>query len=81
MIGEGTVMRLYGKLLAIVLAAAGVQWSIQNRQHARDVWFVVRCQIAHMTNDAALEERLVAEAGDMYWAAESTQVVNATGGG
>ena len=74
-------MRLYGKLLAIVIATAGVQCSIQNRQHARDAWFTVRCQIAHVTNDAALEERLVAEAGEMYWAAESRQLVNAAGGG
>ena len=73
-------MRLYGKLLAFVIAAVGVQWSIQNRQHARDAWFAVRCQIAHATADAELQERLVAEAGRMYRARESAQLVNAGGG-
>jgi|SRR5688500_912027 len=61
-------MRLYLKLAAIVLLAVAAQWGLKNGgATASDAWFAARCQLAHLTNDEALRNRLMDEARDRHY--------------
>lgn len=52
-------MRLYGKLLLIVLSFAFLQAGLRDR--GEDWWFAARCHIAKVTGDDAMQECLIEE--------------------
>ena len=54
-------MRLYFKLMVIVLIAATIQSRAPGGTDRSELWFALRCQIAHLTNDTAMTERLIEE--------------------
>jgi len=54
-------MRLYLKLLAMLLIAIVVQSRVPAGPGRSELWFAVRCHIAVLTNDHALQDRLVDE--------------------
>ena len=53
-------MRLYGKLLAMILAFALLQHYVAGE--ARSFWFAARCGAARLCGSAAMEDQLVDEA-------------------
>ena len=53
-------MRLYGKLIAMMLLFAGAQRSIAD--HGPDWVFAARCQLAIRSSDTATQEKLIDEA-------------------
>ena len=55
-------MRLYVKLLAIILLAAAVQRYVLAGSELSDLWFGMRCSFAYTTHDDRLLKRLVLEA-------------------
>ena len=61
-------MRLYLKLATIVLLAVAAQWGLKHGgATASQAWFAARCQLAHMTNDEALRNRLIDEAAECLY--------------
>jgi hypothetical protein len=55
-------MRLYIKLLAIMLPAVAFQYFVQSDWQHNETWFAIRCEAAYLTGDEALKQRLVEEA-------------------
>ncbi len=55
-------MRLYIKLFAIILAAAGVQQLIDAGDSPSEVWFGLRCSFAYVIHDESMIASLVEEA-------------------
>jgi hypothetical protein len=56
------VMRLYTKLLTMILLFAAIQHvAAPSRAWSRDAWFAFRCQAADMLGDEALAANLVDE--------------------
>jgi hypothetical protein len=53
-------MRLYGKLLVMILAFALLQHYVAGE--ARSFWFAARCEAARLCGSTAMEDQLVAEA-------------------
>ncbi|HYO07933.1 MAG TPA: hypothetical protein VER17_03100 [Tepidisphaeraceae bacterium] len=55
-------MRLYLKFFALLLAAGTLQWAIGvNAREGTDLWFNLRCQLAHVTGDTGYQDRLIQE--------------------
>ena len=54
-------MRLYLKLTVILLVAAAVQSLAPSGPGHNELWFAIRCHIACLTHDRALQARLVDE--------------------
>ena len=74
-------MRLYLKLLVILLVAAAVQSRAPAGPGHNELWFAIRCHIACLTHDHALEARLVDEEYQILRQqhGEPATYVNATG--
>jgi hypothetical protein len=54
-------MRLYLKLLAILLIAAAIQSRAPSGPGHDELWFALRCQLANLTHDEVLKAKLVDE--------------------
>ena len=55
------VMRLYAKLVTMILVFAGIQHFAPPAAWGRDAWFALRCHAADMLGDEALSANLVDE--------------------
>lgn len=54
-------MRLYSKLILMILTFAGIQYYAPPSAWGGEAWFALRCHAAHVLGDAALAEHLVDE--------------------
>jgi len=54
-------MRLYSKLLLMILAFAGIQHFAPPSAWGGEAWFTIRCHAAAMLGDEKLAEQLVDE--------------------
>ena len=57
-------MRLYLKLLLLLVVALGIQWSITEQWRRSEWLFAFRCQYARLTRDDQMSDRLLDEARD-----------------
>ena len=71
-------MRLYIKLIALLLATATLQQSLLSQDPPSEIWFGLRCSFAYAINDQPMIYRLADEARDIYY--HSTVRVHAAGG-
>jgi hypothetical protein len=62
--GERVAMRLYLKLLLLLVVALGIQWSITEQWRRSEWLFAFRCQYARLTRDDQMSDRLLDEARD-----------------
>jgi hypothetical protein len=75
-------MRLYLKLVILVLSAALLQRYVLDNGVGRDGWFVARCAVAGWTGDQEMRAALVEEGRIVYYGGVAEEVyVNAGGGG
>ena len=54
-------MRLYAKLLLMILMFAGIQHYVPPSAWGGEAWFAMRCHAANLLGDEALSARLVDE--------------------
>ena len=73
-------MRLYIKLVAMIVLAVAMQRYVLNDWRHNEAWFAIRCEIAFLTNDQGLREELVEEGGYLLHRRLDEQVRNAAGG-
>ena len=58
-------MRLYLKLIALVLATATLQQSLLSQDPPSEIWFGLRCSLAYAMHDDTMINRLADEARDL----------------
>ena len=76
-------MRLYAKLIAVVLLAAAAQWGMHSGGEATyECWYAARCLIAHRTGSERMQDELMREYADRrFGTADAVEALANAGAG